>query len=151
MTASQGRVPPTDIHIWERQQFSRGSPIDTTSRPVPASVYVLVMNWAAEDLALLKRLWASGQSAAQIAVRLGHSRDAVSAKLKRLGLKRGRRPPTAKPRILSEPKRSRASLAACARPVAKVVSLQKRVVRRPKEFSKRQLYTMLAEAVRNTS
>jgi GcrA cell cycle regulator len=40
-------------------------------------------------------------------------------------------------------------LAACARPVAKMVS-RKTVVRKPKEFTKRQLYAMLAEAVRNT-
>jgi GcrA cell cycle regulator len=40
-------------------------------------------------------------------------------------------------------------LAACARPVAKKVS-RKTVGRQPKEFSKRQLYAMLAEAVRNT-
>jgi GcrA cell cycle regulator len=40
-------------------------------------------------------------------------------------------------------------LAACARPVAKKVS-RKTVERQPKEFSKRQLYAMLAEAVRNT-
>jgi GcrA cell cycle regulator len=40
-------------------------------------------------------------------------------------------------------------LAASARPVARIVS-RKRVVRQPKEFTKRQLYAMLAEAVRNT-
>jgi GcrA cell cycle regulator len=40
-------------------------------------------------------------------------------------------------------------LAACARPVAKIVS-RKTVVRQPKEFTKCQLYAMLAEAVRNT-
>jgi len=108
------------------------------------------MGWDAEDLALLKKLWASGQSAAQIAGRLGHSSNAVCAKLKRLGLKRGRKPPTAKPRIMLEPKRATPSLAACSRPVAKVVSSRKTVARQPKEFSKRQLYAMLAEAVRNT-
>jgi GcrA cell cycle regulator len=47
------------------------------------------------------------------------------------------------------PKRRPALLAACARPVAKKVS-RKTVGRQPKEFSKRQLYAMLAEAVRNT-
>jgi GcrA cell cycle regulator len=46
------------------------------------------------------------------------------------------------------PKRRPALLAACARPVAKKVS--ERVGKQPKEFSKRQLYAMLAEAVRNT-
>jgi GcrA cell cycle regulator len=43
------------------------------------------MGWDAEDVALLKKLWAEGQSAAQIAHRLGYSRNAVSAKLLRLG------------------------------------------------------------------
>jgi GcrA cell cycle regulator len=42
-------------------------------------------------------------------------------------------------------------LAAWARPVAKVVSSRKTAVKRPKEFTKRRLYAMLAEAVRNTS
>src|SRR6266436_2143104 len=103
------------------------------------------MSWDAEDLTLLKKLWASGQSAAQIAGRLGHSRNAVCAKLMRLGLKSGRKPPTAKPRIMPAPKRTAtSSLAACTRPVAKVVSSRKTVARQPKEFSKRQLYAMLA-------
>src|SRR5258706_12288031 len=107
------------------------------------------MSWGAEDVALLKKLWAVGQSAAQIARRLGYSRNAVCAKQIRLGLKRGHKPPTAKPKIVSVPKRRPALLAACARPVAKMVS-RKTAVRQPKEFSKRQLYAMLAEAVRNT-
>ncbi len=104
------------------------------------------MSWDAKDVALLKKLWAVGQSAAQIALRLGYSRNAVCAKLLRMGLKRGHKPPTAKPKIRPVPKRC---LAACARPVAKKVS-RKTVGRQPKEFSKRQLYAMLAEAVRNT-
>jgi len=108
------------------------------------------MSWAAQDLAVLKKLWASGQSAAQIADRLGHSRNAVCAKLTRLGLKRGRKQPTAKPMIVSAPKRRTTSSAACTRPEAKVVSSRKPVVRRPQEFSKKKLYDMLAEAVRNT-
>ena len=107
------------------------------------------MSWDAEDVALLKKLWAVGQSGAQIARRLGYSRNAVCAKQIRLGLKRSHKPPTAKPKIVSVPKRKPALLAACARPVAKVVS-RKTVVRQPKEFTKRQLYAMLAEAVRNT-
>jgi GcrA cell cycle regulator len=108
------------------------------------------MSWDAEDVALLKKLWAVGQSAAQIARRLGYSRNAVCGRLTRLGLKRGHKPPTAKPKIVSMPKRKPALLAACARPVHKVVSTRKPVVRQPKEFTKRQLYAMLAEAVRNT-
>ena len=76
-----------------------------------------------------KKVWASGHSAAQIATRLGHSRNAVCAKLLRLGLKRAHKPPTAKPKIVSVPKRKPALLAACARPVHKVVSTRKPVIR----------------------
>jgi GcrA cell cycle regulator len=64
-------------------------------------------------------------------------------------MKRGHKPPTAKPKIRPMPKRRSAALATCARPEAKKVS-RKTVGGQPKEFSKRQLYTMLAEAVRNT-
>jgi len=106
------------------------------------------MSWDAEDVALLKKLWALGQSAEQIARRLGCSRNAVCGRLTRLGMKRGHKPPTAKPRIWPVGKR-RPALAACTLPVAKKVS-RKTVGRQPKEFSKRQLYAMLAEAVRNT-
>jgi GcrA cell cycle regulator len=113
------------------------------------SAYSLCMSWDAKDVALLKKLWAQGQSAAQIARRLGYSRNAVCAKLVRLDLKRGHKPPTAKPRIRSAPKRMPASLAACVRPVAKMVS-RKKLTKQPKEFTKGQLYAILAEAVRNT-
>jgi GcrA cell cycle regulator len=115
------------------------------------------MSWDAKDVALLKELWANGQSAGQIASRLGYSRNAVSAKLKRMGQRRGRKPPTANPRIVSAPKRTfsapkrdAALSAACARPTDKVVSSRKQVARQPEEFTKRQLYAMLADAVRNT-
>jgi GcrA cell cycle regulator len=107
------------------------------------------MSWDAKDVALLKKLWAVGQSAAQIARRVGCSRNAVCGRLTRLGLKRGHKPPTAKPKIRPVPKRRPALLAACARPVAKNVS-RKTVGRQPKKFSKRELYAMLADAVRNT-
>jgi GcrA cell cycle regulator len=107
------------------------------------------MSWDAKDVALLKKLWAVGQSAAQIARRLGCSRNAVCGKLARLDLKRGHKPPTAKPKIRPVPMRRPALSAVCARPVAKKVS-RKTVGKQPKEFSKRQLYAMLAEAVRNT-
>jgi GcrA cell cycle regulator len=106
--------------------------------------------WSAANVALLTELWASGHSAGQIATLLGCSRNAVCAKLLRMGLKRGHKPPTAKPKIRPMPKRKPALLAACARPVQKVVSTRKPVARQPKEFTKRQLYAMLAEAVRNT-
>ena len=115
------------------------------------------MSWDAKDVALLKELWADGQSAGQIASRLGYSRNAVSAKLKRMGQRRGRKPPTANPRIVSVPKRTfsapkreAALSAACARPTDKVVSSRKQVAKQPEEFTKRQLYAMLADAVRNT-
>jgi GcrA cell cycle regulator len=107
--------------------------------------------WDAATIALLKKLWAKGHSAGQIADRLGHSRNAVCAKLMRMGLKRGHKLPTAKPRIVSVPKRKPALLAACARPVHKVVSARKPVVRQPKELTKSQLNSMLAEAAANTA
>ena len=107
------------------------------------------MSWDAEEIALLKNLWAVGQSAAQIARRLGYSRNAVCAKLTRLDLKRSHKPPTAKPKIRATPKRRPMLSAACANPVAKLVS-RKTAVSQHKEFTKRQLYAMLAEAVKNT-
>ena len=66
-----------------------------------------------------------------------------------MGLKRGHTPPTAKPKIRPVPKRRPALLAASAHPEAKKVS-RKAVGRQPKTFSKRELYAMLADAVRNT-
>ncbi|WP_084804769.1 GcrA family cell cycle regulator [Bradyrhizobium sp. NAS80.1] len=107
------------------------------------------MGLDAKDVALLKKLWTAGQSAAQIARRLGCSRNAVCGRLTRLGLKRGHMPPTANPKIRPMPKRCPALLAVCVRPVAKKVS-RKTVGGQPKKFSKRQLYALLAEAVRNT-
>lgn len=114
------------------------------------------MSWDANDVALLKALWAAGHSAGQIASRLGLSRNAVSAKLKRMGHKRSHKPPTANPRIVAA--RKPALAAACARPVERVVSRPKRSSKalvKPaaapaREFSKRELYAMLASAVRNT-
>jgi GcrA cell cycle regulator len=108
------------------------------------------MDWGAKDVALLKRLWAAGQSAAQIARRLGCSRNAVCGMLTRSGLKRGHKPPTARPKIRPHPKPKPASSAASTRPVAKRVSWSTAVRQQPKEFSKQQLYAILAEAVRNT-
>ena len=107
--------------------------------------------WDAASVAFLKKLWASGHSAAQIATRLGHSRNAVCAKLLRLGLKRGHKPPTAKPKILALPKRRPALSVACARPVQKVMSTRKPVSRQPKELTKSKLNAMLAEAAANTA
>src|ERR1700751_3025739 len=86
---------------------------------------IAIRMWDATSVALLKKLWASGHSAAQIATRLGHSRNAVCAELLRMGLKRGHKPPTAKPKIVSAPKRKPALVAACARPGQNVVSTRK--------------------------
>ena len=108
------------------------------------------MSWDAKDVALLKELWAEGYSAGQIASRLGHSRNAVSAKLKRMGHKRGHKPPTANPRIVAVPTRRPTQAAACARPVDRVMSTRKPVAKPSRELTKRELYAMLANAVRNT-
>lgn len=106
------------------------------------------MSWDAKDVALLKELWAEGYSAGQIASRLGYSRNAVSAKLKRMGHKRGHKPPTANPMIVAVPTRRPA--AACARPVDRVMSTRKPAPKPTRELTKRELYAMLANAVRNT-
>ena len=108
------------------------------------------MSWDAKDVALLKELWAAGHSAGQIASRLGHSRNAVSAKLKRLGHKRSHKPPTANPKIVTVRTRKSALAAACARPVERVVSKPKPAATPTRELTKRELYAMLANAVRNT-
>ncbi len=100
--------------------------------------------WNAENILLLRKLWSHGQSAGQIAERLDFSRSAVSAKLKRLGLKRGHKPPTCKPVILAA--RSASSGIKRYLPVRR---RRKRHVER-EEYSQRQLYAMLSEAVKNT-
>jgi|ERR1700722_145313 GcrA cell cycle regulator len=107
------------------------------------------MSWDAKEVALLHRLWANGQSAGEIAIKLGQSRNAVCAKLLRMGLKRGHKPPTASPKIVSAPKAKPMQSAARARSVDRVV-WRKPIVRQQAEFTKSQLYGMLAEAVRNT-
>lgn len=106
------------------------------------------MGWGTKDVARLEQLWAAGLSVAQIARRLGCSRDVVCGRLGRLGLKRGYKVPTAKPKIRPTPK-PKPELAACARPAAKKVwkPPQKQ---QTKEFGKPQLYAILANAVRNT-
>ena len=106
--------------------------------------------WDTASIALLRKLWADGHSAGEIASRIGQSRNAVCAKLLRMGLKRGHKPPTAKPRIVSVPKRQPQLSAACALPVDKVVSRRKPARPRPEEFTKSRLNQMLAEAVANT-
>jgi GcrA cell cycle regulator len=120
---------------------------DEASLHLAVGAIVSLMGWDTKDVAL-KQLWSAGQSAAQIARRLGCSRNAVCGRLTRLGLKRGHKPPTAKPKIRPTPKR-RPALAACTRPVPKKL-LKPQERQQPKKFSKRQLYDILAEAVRNT-
>ncbi|WP_258763105.1 GcrA family cell cycle regulator [Bradyrhizobium arachidis] len=80
------------------------------------------MDWGAKGVALLKKLWAAGQSAAQIARRLRCSRNAVCGMLTRLGLKRGHKPPAARPEKRPHPQLRPASPATSTRPVTKKVS-----------------------------
>jgi GcrA cell cycle regulator len=87
----------------------------------------------------LRKLWAEGHSAGQIATQLDTTRSAVCAKLNRLGLNRNHRPPTAKPKIVAVPKR----------PATTDRSLTRQPTPRV-HYTRRQLYAMLAEAVRNT-
>ncbi|WP_311979654.1 GcrA family cell cycle regulator [Bradyrhizobium canariense] len=107
------------------------------------------MRWDRRELAQLKQLWSEGQSAAQVAGHLECSRNAVCGRLTRLGLTRGHKPPTAKPKIRSVPKRGPTSMAARRDRVRKKRS-QTALETRPQEMSKRHLYAILAEAVRNT-
>jgi GcrA cell cycle regulator len=73
----------------------------------------------------------------------------VCAKLLRIGLKRGHKLPTAKPKTRAGAE-AKAGVVGCLRPPGGEDVSRKTVVRQPKEFTKRQLYAMLAEAVRNT-
>jgi GcrA cell cycle regulator len=116
--------------------------------------------WNRDAIELLKKLWIDGQSAAQIAAQVGNSRSAVCAKLQRLGLKRGHNPPTAKPKIVSERRRTKRRHAASQSASADRLSsaplrpLQRVIPPRPKgtpvEFSKSQLREVLTNAVKNT-
>ena len=102
--------------------------------------------WNSDTEELLKKLWFYGQSAGQIADKLGCSRSAVCGKLQRLGLTRARKPPTSKPVILSVRKCS-------TRPSEKVSQPVRRVRKKANREgpSQRELYEILALAVRNTS
>jgi GcrA cell cycle regulator len=108
------------------------------------------MGWDAKYIELLTGLWSAGHSAAQIARRLGCSRNAVCGMLTRQGLKRGHKPLMARPKIRPIPKLRATSSAACAFPVAKKVSRNAAERQQLKQFSKQQLYDILAEAVKNT-
>jgi GcrA cell cycle regulator len=89
--------------------------------------------------------------------------SAVCAKVQRLGLKRGRNPPTAKPRIVSRSRRrptKRRSVASQGAPSDRLSSLPLRPLRKviaprrakghAEPFTKRELHEILAKAVRNT-
>jgi GcrA cell cycle regulator len=119
--------------------------------------------WDVNNIELLKNLWTAGHSAGQIAGQIGCSRSAVCAKLQRLGLKRGRKPPTAKPRIASTPRRTVRSGGSSSDKyvidhmfdetearLQKVVSVRKAKGQQSEKFTKAQLQAMLAAAVRNT-
>lgn len=101
------------------------------------------MEWTPAAVKQLTTLWRVGHSAGQIAAKLNCSRSAVCAKLQRLGLKRGHKPPTAKPVIVSVPKRP-----VPANQLSQPPQPQQHLVR--VNYTKRQLYEMLAQAVRNT-
>lgn len=107
---------------------------------------MLAVMWNTVTVKRLRELWASGQSAGQIAQPLGCSRSAAAAKLQREGLHRGHKPPTAKPVIVSMPKR--------VHPVPGDPPARQRFVRRqlrdPVKNTKSELRAMLAEAVKNT-
>ena len=98
-----------------------------------------------EDVELLKKLWACGQSAGQIAAKLNYSRSAACAKLQRLGLRRSPKQPTNKPVILSARKAPFA-----IKRSALVQRAKKRTAPERAEYTRRQLYEMLAQAVKNT-
>jgi GcrA cell cycle regulator len=108
------------------------------------------MSWDAKDVALLKELWAAGHSAGQIASRLGHSRNAVSAKLKRMGHKRGHKPPTANPKIVAGRARSRTGAPGGRGQGVQAEQGYDEARRGADQNTKRELYAMLANAVRNT-
>ncbi|THD48126.1 MAG: GcrA cell cycle regulator [Bradyrhizobium sp.] len=98
--------------------------------------------WDTAEVKLLTKLWAKGHSAGQCGKRLHYSRSAVCGKLQRLGLKRGHRPPTAKPIITSVPR--------SPVPVEPVRAERMPTPAKPVPLTKKQMYEMLAQAVRNT-
>lgn len=119
--------------------------------------------WTPDKIETLKNLWTAGHSAGQIAGQIGCSRSAVCAKLQRMGLKRGHKPPTSKPLIVSTPRRIVRSGGSSSDKYAidhmfdetearlqKVVSPRKAKGQQSEEFTKTQLQAMLAAAVRNT-
>ena len=103
--------------------------------------------WTPSRIQRLEQLWSSGLSAGQIAKRLGCSRDAVAARLKRLNLRRSRKWPTAHPLIVAVPKRPDPP-----HELNRVTAVVRRSTPPPPLSlpTKAELHAMLAEAVRNT-
>jgi hypothetical protein len=102
--------------------------------------------WNTANVELLKKLWASGMSAQQIAVEMSVTRSTICAKLSREKLKR-RRASTAKPAIVKVPQRQ-----VLAPPPQRQQLIHGRpVLPRVAEYSKPELRAQLAEAVRNTA
>jgi GcrA cell cycle regulator len=104
---------------------------------------MLAVMWNAVTVKCFRELWTSGQSAGQIAQRLGCSRSAVAGKLQRLGLHRRPKPPTAKPVIVSVPKH--------IYPPAVVVPHALPRHAEPHYYTETELRAMLAEAAANTA
>jgi|SRR6516225_8461911 GcrA cell cycle regulator len=102
--------------------------------------------WDKENVERLRKLWLCGESAGQIAAKLNCSRSAVCAKLQRLGLRRAPKPPTSKPAILAARKAPFA-----VKRSAPIQRTRKRAAPKRAEYTRRQLYEMLAQAVKNTT
>ena len=107
-------------------------------------------NWTPARVKQTSALWASGLSAGQIAKRLDCSRSAVCAKLQRLGLHRGHKPPTAHPVIVTPPKRV-AVVALVPSPSPAPDPLHRPVPQPRRSYTKTELRAMLAEAAANTA
>lgn len=75
------------------------------------------MSWTDERVEMLKKMWAEGQSASQIAKELGSvTRNAVIGKVHRLGLSNRTAPAPAPAKPATDPKDRPASTAAAAEP-----------------------------------
>jgi GcrA cell cycle regulator len=99
------------------------------------------MGWTEERVAELKKLWAEGHSASQIAKKLGSvTRNAVIGKVHRLGLSGRATPsrPVKRPPRLARPKpqapaATRPNVAAAPRPAAGSLALREPVAQAPVE------------------
>jgi GcrA cell cycle regulator len=113
--------------------------------------------WTPAKVQRLRTLFASGLSAGQCAIKLGCSRNAAGAKLMRLGLQRSHKVPTAKPKIVRQtnqaltPDISEVTIQKSGRPLFSGHPPKHRVFPLVRNnYTKDELYKMLAEAVRNT-